>query len=111
MTKKIIVYCNNGVEKMFNHYKIKEDGLIQWNLEKDKECVFVCIEANGDLRHCQYHALMDVLDELTIKHPQAPIEGLNMPFDVAEWYKNISGGDTGIFEKMLGNENKFNPKW
>lgn len=95
---------------MFHDYNIRRDGLIQKKGNTDKECVFVCIEANGDLREFQYHALEEVIDSLTRRNPQASIEGLNMPFDVAEWYKNISGGDTGIFSKMLADENKFCPK-
>ena len=111
MTKRIIVYCSSGIEKMFNDYKIKEDGLIERNCKEDKECVFVCIEANGGLKEFQYYALADVLDELTLKCPQAHIENLGVPFDVAGWYKNISSSDNGIFDKMLADENKFNPRW
>ena len=111
MVKIITVHCNPHIDKVLSHYYIQKDGLIKVGEYEYESGISICIEAENELKQVQYNALQDLLDRLTLQHPQAKIGSLQTPFNVATWYKNISSSDNGIFDKMLADENKFNPRW
>lgn len=112
MVKIITVHCNANISGISSHYYIRHDGLIKAgdSYTGSSNGISICIEAENELSFKQENALQDLLEQLTLQHTEAKIASLQTPFDIAKWFKNVSSGDTGIFSKMLADENKFCPK-
>lgn len=111
MIEVITIHCNANIDKVSSHYYIRRDGLIKaGNSFKKSNGISICIEAENELSFAQENALQDLLEQLKYKYPEAKIASLQAPFDIAKWFENVSSGDTGIFSKMLADENKFCPK-